>query len=94
MSCRCFGLISSDLIELEGEPHLLNLFHGLTARFATEEALRDSQERYRQLFELYEQIRTARAQREAYGRQLEVRYGELMAGRDIPLPFVLEAQRS
>ncbi|MEO8394436.1 MAG: PAS domain S-box protein, partial [Chloroflexota bacterium] len=48
---QCFGLISTDLIELEGEPHLLNMFHDLTARFATEEALRDSQERYRQLFE-------------------------------------------
>ncbi len=50
--------------------------------------------RYRQLFELHAQIRAYRAQREAYGRQLEVRYGELMAGRDVPLPFVLEAQRS
>ena len=39
------------MIELEGEPHLLNMFHDLTVRFATEEALRDSQERYRQLFE-------------------------------------------
>jgi outer membrane protein TolC len=66
------------------------------------EALRDQENkvasglqlRYRQLFELHAQIRAYRAQREAYGRQLEVRYGELMAGRDVPLPFVLEAQRS
>jgi PAS domain S-box-containing protein len=45
------GLLSSDLIDLEGEPHLLNMFHDLTERLETEEALRDSQERYRQLFE-------------------------------------------
>ena len=46
-----FGLISSDLIELDGVPHLLHMFHDLTARFETAEALRDSEERYRQLFE-------------------------------------------
>ncbi len=48
---RRYGLLSTDMIELDGEPHLLNMFHDLTERFQTEEALRDSQERYRQLFE-------------------------------------------
>ncbi len=45
------GLISLELIELEGSPLLLGMFHDLTSRLRTEEALRDSERRYRQLFE-------------------------------------------
>ena len=49
---------------------------------------------YRRLIELQDQISITRAQREAFGQQVELRYRELAAGRDIPLPFILEAQRS
>jgi outer membrane protein TolC len=49
---------------------------------------------YRQLAELQEQVRTAQARRQAYAEQLEVRFRESVEGRDVPLPFLLEAQRS
>ncbi len=49
---------------------------------------------YRQILELHARIRTVRAQREAYGEQLEVRSREFLEGRDVPLPFLLDAQRS
>src|SRR5262249_55174712 len=48
---------------------------------------------YRQLRELHAQVQITQAQREAYGRQLELRYAELAAGRDVPVSFILEAQR-
>ncbi len=45
------GLLSSEGIELEGEPRLLNMFHDISERLQTEEALRDSESHYRGLFE-------------------------------------------
>jgi outer membrane protein TolC len=51
------------------------------------------EQRYRQLFELHAQVQAARARREAYGRQLELRYQEFLAGSKVPVPFLLEAQR-
>ncbi len=45
------GLLSVDLMELDGAPHLLNMFHDMTARQEAETALRESEAHYRQLFE-------------------------------------------
>lgn len=45
------GLISLELIELEGVPRLLGMFHDITGRLQTEAALRQSEAHYRQLFE-------------------------------------------
>ena len=49
---------------------------------------------YRRVIELQDQIRIARSQRDAFGQQVDLRSRELAAGRDIPVPFILEAQRS
>ncbi|MFN8452786.1 MAG: PAS domain S-box protein [Anaerolineae bacterium] len=45
------GLISLEQIELEGLPRLLAMFHDITERLHVEEALRQSEAHYRQLFE-------------------------------------------
>ena len=45
------GLFSLELIELEGKPRLLSMFQDITGRLQTEEALRESEGRYRELFE-------------------------------------------
>lgn len=45
------GLMSMEPIELDGEPHLLGMFQDVTDRLQAQEALRDSEQRYRQLFE-------------------------------------------
>ena len=45
------GLLSSESIELDGEPRLLNMFYDITERVRSEEALQDSEGRYRELFE-------------------------------------------
>jgi len=47
----CSGLLSLELMEIDGEPHALNMFHDLTARLEAEEALRQNEAHYRQLFE-------------------------------------------
>ncbi len=44
------GLVSLELIELGGNQHLLGMFHDITERLQMEEALRDSESRYRHLF--------------------------------------------
>jgi outer membrane protein TolC len=49
---------------------------------------------YRQVIELQQSVRAAQARREAYADQLRVRFREFVEGRDVPLPFLLEAQRS
>ncbi len=48
---------------------------------------------YQKLFQYYMLIETYRAQREAYGTQLEARFREFRAGRGT-LDFLLEAQRN
>jgi outer membrane protein TolC len=48
---------------------------------------------YRHLFEYYANIEARRAQREAYGVQLEARFKSFLAGRGT-LDFLLEAQRN
>lgn len=45
------GLLSLEQIELEGVPRLLAMFHDITGRLHVEEALRQSEAHYRQLFE-------------------------------------------
>lgn len=44
------GLISAKVIELYGEPHVISTTRDLTDRIQTEEALRESEERLRQIF--------------------------------------------
>lgn len=48
---------------------------------------------YQKLFQFYQLIETYRAQREAYGTQLEARFREFRTGRGT-LDFLLEAQRN
>ncbi len=45
------GLLTLEMIELEGVPHLLGMFRDMTDRLHADEARRDSEIRYRQLFE-------------------------------------------
>jgi PAS domain S-box-containing protein len=45
------GLLSMEMIELDGEPRILNMFQDITARLGAEAALRESEAHYRQLFQ-------------------------------------------
>lgn len=47
----CSGSLSLELMEIDDEPHALSMFHDLTARLEAEEALRQNEAHYRQLFE-------------------------------------------
>jgi PAS domain S-box-containing protein len=47
----CSGSYSGELIEIGGEPCALNIFEDITGRKEREEALRESEERFRKLFE-------------------------------------------
>jgi PAS domain S-box-containing protein len=45
------GMMSAAIIELEGEPHILNITRDISERFLAEEKLARSEERYRKIFE-------------------------------------------
>jgi len=44
-----YGLISASLIDFDGVSHILNITRDITDRKQMEDALRDSEERYREL---------------------------------------------
>ncbi|MCA1900244.1 MAG: PAS domain S-box protein, partial [Chloroflexi bacterium] len=45
------GLVSAALMELDGEPHLLNIVHDISNRKRAEETLRQAEEKYPSIFE-------------------------------------------
>jgi len=50
-SGEIYGMMSAAIIELNGEPHILNIVHDITERKRVEEKLIVSETRYRRLFE-------------------------------------------